>query len=293
MKILFIGAVEFSAKALQKLIDLHADVVGVCTLEVSAFNADHMDLTVIAQGEAIPVRYAPDINSPETLEWISELKPDVVFCFGWSRLIKRPLLDLAALGVVGYHPTLLPANRGRHPLIWPLVLGLNETGSTFFFMDEGADTGDILSQRMLPIHHEDDAATLYSRMTAVALSQIEEFLPLLSTGTFVRRPQEKCAGNTWRKRGRLDGQIDWRMSAVSIHNLVRGLTRPYAGAHFMRDGQDFKVWRTEIAETVQPNLEPGKVLANDTRGIVVNTGQGAIRLLQIEPAVNMSVGEYL
>lgn len=293
MKILFIGAVEFSAKALQKLIELHANVVGVCTLEASAFNADHVDLTAIAQGAAIPVRYASDINSQETLEWISALKPDVVFCFGWSRLIKLPLLDLAALGVVGYHPTLLPANRGRHPLIWALALGLRETGSTFFFMDEGADTGDILLQRVLPIHAEDDAGSLYSRMTAVALSQIEEFLPLLSACTFVRRPQEPGSGNTWRKRGRQDGQIDWRMSALSIHNLVRSLTRPYVGAHFMRDGQDIRVWRTEITETFQPNLEPGKVLASDARGVVVNTGQGAIRLLQIEPSVNMSVGEYL
>ncbi|OYY94502.1 MAG: formyl transferase [Hydrogenophilales bacterium 28-61-23] len=293
MKILFIGAVEFSAKALQKLIELHANVVGVCTLEASVFNADHLDLTAIAQGAAIPVRYASDINSQETLEWISALKPDVVFCFGWSRLIKRPLLDLAAMGVVGYHPTLLPANRGRHPLIWALALGLRETGSTFFFMNEGADTGDILSQRVLPILAEDDAGSLYSRMTAVALSQIEEFLPLLSACTFVRRPQEQGSGNTWRKRGRQDGQIDWRMSALSIHNLVRGLTRPYVGAHFMRDGQDIRVWRTEITETFQPNLEPGKVLASDARGVVVNTGQGAIRLLQIEPSVNMSVGEYL
>lgn len=293
MKILFVGAVEFSAKALQKLIELHANVVGVCTLEASVLNADHLDLTAIAQGAAIPVRYASDINSPETLDWISALKPDVVFCFGWSRLIKRPLLDLAAMGVVGYHPSLLPANRGRHPLIWALALGLRETGSTFFFMDEGADTGDILSQRVLPILAEDDAGSLYSKMTAVALSQIEEFLPLLSTCTFVRRPQERGSGNTWRKRGRQDGQIDWRMSALSIHNLVRGLARPYVGAHFMRDGQDIRVWRTEITETSQPNLEPGKVLASDARGVVVNTGQGAIRLLQIEPSVNMSVGEYL
>jgi methionyl-tRNA formyltransferase len=194
---------------------------------------------------------------------------------------------------VGYHPTLLPDNRGRHPLIWALALGLRETGSTFFFMDEGADTGDILSQRVLSIHAEDDAGSLYSRMTAVALSQIEEFLPLLSAGTFVRRPQEQGSGNTWRKRGRQDGQIDWRMSAQSIHNLVRGLTRPYVGAHFMRDGQDIRVWRAEITETFQPNLEPGKVLASDARGVVVNTGQGAIRLLQIEPSVHMSVGEYL
>tara|TARA_Y100001934_G_scaffold213102_1_gene252313 strand:- start:109 stop:519 length:411 start_codon:yes stop_codon:yes gene_type:complete len=132
MKIVFIGAVKFSEKALQKLINMRAQVVGVCTLEASSFNSDHVDLTQVACTAAVPVRYTPDINSQETFNWIAALKPDILFCFGWSRLIKKPLLHLAPLGVVGYHPALLPSNRGRHPLIWAIVLGLRETGSTFF-----------------------------------------------------------------------------------------------------------------------------------------------------------------
>ena len=90
----------------------------------------------------IPVRYTPSINSEEVIGWISDLAPDVIFCFGWSQLFKKKLLNIASLGVIGFHPALLPANRGRHPLIWSLILGLKETGSSFFFMDEGADSGD-------------------------------------------------------------------------------------------------------------------------------------------------------
>jgi methionyl-tRNA formyltransferase len=85
------------------------------------------------------------------------------------------------LGVVGFHPAALPENRGRHPLIWALVLGLEETASTFFFMDEGADSGDLLSQRRISIEPADDAGSLYARITEVAMCQIREFVPLLES----------------------------------------------------------------------------------------------------------------
>ena len=146
MRVLFIGAVEFSYRALKELIDMQVHLVGVCTLDQSTFNSDHVNLRPIADKKNIPVRYTPDINSESNLCWIQDLKPDVIFCFGWSRLIQKDLLDLPNLGVIGFHPAALPANRGRHPIIWALVLGLQETASTFFFMDEGADSGDIISQ---------------------------------------------------------------------------------------------------------------------------------------------------
>ena len=87
MRVLFIGAVEFSARALEVLIDMPIQLVGVCTLKESKFNADHVDLTPIAEKRNIPVHYTPDINSEANLSWIRDLKPDIIFCFGWSRLI--------------------------------------------------------------------------------------------------------------------------------------------------------------------------------------------------------------
>ena len=226
MRIVFIGTVRFSLRALQSLLANNAEIVGVCTLQESPFNADHVDLSSVSKEHKIPWMYAADINSSESLLWIKEKSPDVIFCFGWSRLLKKDILKLTPLGVIGFHPAALPANRGRHPLIWALVLGLNKTASTFFFMDECADTGDILSQREVVIDHEDDAALLYEKVTKTALEQIEVFVPQLAYGTFTRSKQKGDLTNTWRKRGYADGQIDWRMTANSIHNLVRGLTKP-------------------------------------------------------------------
>jgi methionyl-tRNA formyltransferase len=293
MRIAFIGTVEFSRRALERLLAMGAEIVGVCTLQSSKFNADHVDLSAVSEAHGIPWLYAEDINSVEALSWIKDKSPDVVFCFGWSRLLKQNLLRLAPLGVVGFHPAALPANRGRHPLIWALVLGLDKTASTFFFMDAGADSGDILSQREIIIENEDDARTLYDKVTQAALGQIEEFLPQLAAGTFQRREQDQQLANTWRKRGSADGIIDWRMSANTIHNLVRGLAKPYVGAHFMVGGQEIKVWKTAVLRGAERNIEPGKILRQAGSKPVVKCGEDAICLLVTEPSFEPIVGSYL
>jgi len=293
MRIVFIGAVKFSEKMIEKLIDMRADVVGVCTLERSSFNADHIDLTPLCRNNNIPVKYTTDINSGENIDWIRLQSPDVIFCFGWSRLLKSELLNLAPLGVVGYHPAALPANRGRHPLIWALVLGLDVTASTFFFMDEGADSGDILSHRPITISKNDDAGILYQRITQTALKQVEEFVPVLKSGNYQRVPQDHKKASYWRKRGRKDGQIDWRMSARSIHNLVRGLTKPYVGAHFEFEGVAIKVWETAVVENSEKNIEPGKVLTADESGIVIKTGKDSVLLVKTDPVLEIQPESYL
>ena len=293
MRILFIGGVEFSASALQELIAMKANIVGVCTVSNSVVNSDHFDLTPVAYQVGIPTKLTPNINSQDTLNWIKDVRPDIIFCFGWSQIIKKPLLDIPPMGIIGYHPAALPCNRGRHPLIWALVLGLTETGSTFFFMDEGADTGDILDQKAVVIRQTDDAKILYERITQIAISQIRNFVPLLKENKHNRYPQDHQKANVWRKRGMPDGMIDWRMSATSIHNLVRALTRPYVGAHFVHHDSIFKVWRTEVINDFPSNLEPGKVLSVDEDGVIVKAGSGAVRLCEIYPNIDLTKGSYL
>jgi methionyl-tRNA formyltransferase len=293
MRVVFIGAVRFSASMLDAMLGMKAEIVGVCTLSHAPANADHADLSKQALRGGIPVLDALDINSVEAVEWIRGLAPDVIFCCGWSRLIRRELLNLAPMGVVGYHPAALPADRGRHPLIWALALGLDETASTFFFMDEGADSGDIVSQVSVPIHATDDAASLYGRITEVAAEQIRDLVLALASGRYVRRSQDERQANFWRKRGGADGQIDWRMSATSIHNLVRALAKPYPGAHFLHQDINFKVWKSEVVSEARRNLEPGKVLAVEPGGITVKAGEDAVRMLVIDPIPALRPGDYL
>lgn len=149
MRTVFIGTVEFSEKALQRLLEVTtgAEIVGVCTLEKAPGNADHRDLSRIAKEAGVSWQYTPRINAAETVAWIREREPDSIFCFGWSRLLGPELLAVPPRGVVGFHPAALPANRGRHPLVWALVRGLTETGSTFFSWTRGLILGRYFTRK--------------------------------------------------------------------------------------------------------------------------------------------------
>jgi len=293
MKILFIGTVEFSLKALEKLIDIESDIVGVCTKKVSNFNSDFVDLTKICELSNIPCMYVDDINSKENMSWIKDLEPDIIFCFGWSSLIKKELLNLASMGVVGYHPASLPQNRGRHPLIWAIALGLKKSASTFFFMEEGADDGDILSQVEFDILYEDDASTIYKKVIEIGIKQIEDFVPLLKNKEYEKVKQNHSLSNIWRKRGKKDGVIDFRMNSNSIYNLVRALTKPYVGAHIEYNGKDISIWKVEEVELCKKNIEFGKVLESENNTIVVKTYDSAIKIIEHEFKILPKVGEYL
>jgi methionyl-tRNA formyltransferase len=293
MNIVFIGTVEFSYKTLEKIISLNGNITGVCTKKNSKFNSDYYDLTPLCHKNNIQYHYTDDINSKESLNWIKSCSPDIIFCFGWSSLIKKELLNLAPMGVVGFPPSALPQYRGRQPIIWSLVLGLDKSASTFFFMDEGADSGDILSQKSFEIKFEDDAASLYKKIVSIALIQIETFLPLLQNKKYPRIKQNHIEANIWRKRNKKDGEIDFRMSSLSIYNLVRALTKPYVGAHLIYKNTDIKIWKVEIIDYRVENIESGKVLNSEEDFILVKTNDGAIKIIDHDFKEKPKPGEYL
>ena len=296
MKILFIGCVHFSHATLKHTIALpQVRVVGVVTQKTSHINSDFCSLEGLANQNNIPVICVNGNNQTEILLWIKKLKPDIIYCFGWSFLLGREILISTPLGVIGYHPAALPQNRGRHPIIWALALGLKETASTFFFMDDGADSGDILSQVRVTISSDDTADTLYKKLIDVSLKQISEFTLLLATNCYNKFAQDHSRANYWRKRGKTDGMIDWRMSAKTIYNLVRALTKPYVGAHCLYKGEEVRIWKTEIEQSDAQfiNLEPGKIVHIKNEVITVKCGQGVLKLLEHDFEGRLREGDYL
>ena len=293
MRVLFIGTVKFSESCLKKLISMQVDIVGVITKQKSNFNSDFVDLSHISTKNKIPFLFSDDINSLETSQWIEEKKTDIIFCFGWSSLIKKQILKIPKKGIVGFHPAKLPQNRGRHPIIWALALGLKQTASTFFFMEDGPDSGDIISQQIIVIDESDDASSLYDKITTTAISQLVDFVPLLIDNTLNPIPQEHNKSNIWRKRGKMDGQINWNMSKIAIYNLVRALTKPYIGAHTLYENDEIKIWKVIPKNYNQTNIEPGKVLKSDKNSILVRCYDGAIEILDHDFNSLPKVGHYL
>ena len=174
MKIILIGTVEFSKEMLETLIENNSKIEAVITSTDSKINSDYYDLKPLCIKNDIPCHITDDINSNRTIGLIKSYEADVIYCFGWSRLLKKDLISLPPLGVIGYHPTDLPNNRGRHPIIWALVLGLKETASTFFIMNEEADSGDIVSQVKVKIDGSDNATSLYKKLSSTAREQVIE-----------------------------------------------------------------------------------------------------------------------
>lgn len=292
MRIFFIGTVSFSYECLKALVENNFNIVGVATRQDTGLNADYVDLIPFCIEQKIDFKHVKDINHPNNIKFIKEKNPDVIYCFGWSNLIKKDLLSLPPKGVVGFHPAKLPYNKGRHPIIWALCLGLKSTASTFFFMDEGADSGNIISQQEINISSDDSAHSLYQKITSVAIKQVLNFTPKIKNENIKGVKQENI-GNSWRKRSKDDGMIDFRMSAIAIHNLVRSLTRPYIGAHLHYLGKEYKVWQVEISELGCINDEPGKVLKIVDGGFIIKVYDNSIFIKEHNMDCLPKVGEYL
>ena len=197
------------------------------------------------------------------------------------------------IGAIGFHPAPVPLGRGRHPIIWALALGLEHTASTFFWMNNQADSGDIVSQYPVPIGQADDAAALYKRIMDTAERQLREFVPLLSAGIFPRTPQKTERVVTWRKRSKADGLLDFRVSAKSAYNLVRALAPPYPCAHLCYGAEEIHIHRASIVSYPCSGDEPGKVLRSDKNGILVKCGEDALLILEHTFSRLPQEGEYL
>lgn len=296
MKILFIGCVESSYILLNELIDYGAEICGVITKKESQFNSDFMDLKPLCEPNNIDYVYSKNSKEVETINFIKNKNPDIIYCFGWSHILNKEIIKIPKIGVVGFHPTKLPQNKGRHPIIWSLVLGLKLTASTFFMIDEKIDNGDIISQIDVDIDFEDDAKTLYKKIMSNAKIQVRQITKEFLEKTIRYKKQNKRYENVWRKRTFQDGKIDFRMSSEAIYNLVRGLTKPYVGAHIEFKNKHYKVWKVEIIDNnnnLTTNIEPGKVVKSiGKNAFLVKTGDGLIKIIHADE-INLCEGDYL
>ena len=296
-RIVFCGSVDFSRHCLEVVLAHGGDVVAVLTRRRAddEFNADHADLAPVATSHGIPVHFIDSINAVDAIDTLRRYAPDLLFVWGWSEIARDTVLAVPSRGAIGVHPTLLPANRGRHPLIWTLQLGLRKTGLTFFWMDRGADSGDILAQSEMALTENETARSLYERIERSASCLVPTFLPQLIAGTAPRIPQHRSSATSWRRRSREDGRVDFRMSSGAIERLVRALGPPYPGAHVSLAGRDVKVWRVRVAPLpgAYENAEFGRVLGVDGRHVLVRADDALVTLVDHEFDPLPAPGSYL
>ena len=229
----------------------------------------------------ITVYTAEEVNEPQWIKKISELKPDIIFSFYYRKMICREILEIPRLGAFNLHGSLLPAYRGRCPVNWVLINGEKRTGVTLHYMIDKPDAGDIVGQKEVEIEFKDTAKTLYDKLCTTAKLLLDEVLPAIKTGRIPRRKQNLAVGSYYGGRRPEDGCIDWHESAQDIYNLIRGVSEPYPGAFaFLENGEKLIIW---WAEPVKSNIAkvPGEVEIS-TKNVRVYTGKDAISLIDVE-----------
>lgn len=284
LKVGFIGCVESSRRALLTLLTIEdVEIVAVVTKDSSPVNSDFSDLSSICIDNEIPYCIYSKGLEQGVADFFKTKNVDIIYCIGWSHLLSEEIINVAPKGVIGFHPAKLPRNRGRHPIIWTLVLGLEETASTFFKMDLGADSGPIIDQKVLKVGVNDNAQSLYNKIMNLACEQILSFTKDLVNGVEVFSEQGDGA-TYWRKRSKIDGVIDWRMSAKSIYDLVRALSSPYPGAEFEVNEKLYKVTNaTPVYGGYLKDIEPGYILERDVSEMLIKvSGDDAIWLHDLE-----------
>ncbi|HLX30960.1 MAG TPA: formyltransferase [Casimicrobiaceae bacterium] len=202
----------------------------------------------VAADLAIPCIVADDVNAAEIVERIAALGPDFIFSFYCRRMLAPQLLAFAHRGALNMHGSLLPHYRGRAPVNWAVLHGERHTGATLHYMTDKADAGDIVAQQAVPILPDDTAGEVFDKVTLAAEVCLDAAVPGLIAGTAPRIANDVARGSYFGARTPEDGRIDWRKSAVDIHNLVRAVAPPYPGARTTVGGVAARVLRTRVLD---------------------------------------------
>ena len=291
MRLVFVGAVESSYLALQTLLDAGANVVHIYTLapKYAHRHSDYANLFTLGERYGIPVTGVNNINEPEVIAALRELAPDYLLVIGWSQLIKRKLLELPRHGAIGFHPAILPENRGRAALPWAILQGLKRTGATLFFLDDGMDAGDIICQHEFDVAPNETARTLYDKVANAEQAIMREVTPGLMCGRLPRHVQDHTRATYTAKRTARDGLIDWQQSAHEVWTLIRAVSEPYPGAFTFYRGRKVTVWSADFVPTANYVGVPGQLLCPDGEGVLVQCGSGYVRLHTVQEEGHESV----
>lgn len=293
MNIVFMGTPDFAVPSLESLLKEGYNVVGVVT-QPDRPQGRKKVLTPTPVKEAalkhgLPVLQPHRMRSPEAVEELAALQPDLIVTAAYGQILPKAVLDLPRYGCLNIHGSLLPKYRGGAPIQRSVINGEKETGITLMYMAEGIDTGDMIAKSVVPIEDEDTSGSVFEKLSVAGAKLLLEQLPLIIAGTADRIPQNNEESTYASNLSRDDERIDWTASSREIFNRVRGLV-PFAGGFTMWNDEVFKVWAVAnpsevLASTASGQAQtPGTVLDLSERGIEVKTGDGSVLLTRVQPA---------
>ncbi|UXI01269.1 methionyl-tRNA formyltransferase [Photobacterium sp. TY1-4] len=285
LRIVFAGTPDFAARHLAALLSSDHDVIAVYTPpDKPAGRGKKITASPVkqlAQAHDIPVYQPENFKSDEAKQELAALDADLMVVVAYSHLLPQKVLDTPRLGCINVHGSILPRWRGAAPIQRSIWAGDAETGVTIMQMDIGLDTGDMLKIATTPIEATDTSATMYDKLAELGPVALVECINEIADGTAVPVKQDDALANYAKKLSKEEAQIDWTMDAAAIERCIRAFN-PWPMSYFTVAEQNVKVWRAAV-ETDNQGQAPGTILAADKHGILVATGNGALRLLELQP----------
>ena len=281
LKIFCIGSNLESFECLSYLITKNCLIDTLITLPSghSKHVSDYYDLHDFCSSHNINVIDTTNVNSEETISKLKRERPHYLFTLGWSQIFKKDFIACFSEFVVGTHPSKLPHGRGRAPLPWTILEGLEKSAVSFFKIDTGVDTGKLIFQREFKIPPRTYVKELYTKVAkelGYGFHDIYKYIVNKETISFLTQDEK---GVTVRgKRTPSDGFIDFNSTIHSMETLVRAVSEPYPGAYCYYKDEKITFWEVDFDNEDKFSGTIGQILSKSKIGILVQFSDGNLWL---------------
>lgn len=298
MRTVFMGTPDFSVGALRALYEAGHEIAGVVTQPDKPKGRGKTMTCTPVKEEALrlglPVYQPEKIRTPEFLQVLQELAPEVIVVVAFGQIIPKQVLELPPYGCINVHASLLPKYRGAAPIQQAVIDGEEKSGVTIMRMDEGLDTGDMIAKVEVELAPDETGGSLFEKLSAAGAGLLVETLPSIAAGTAVYEKQPAESPTPYAAMiSKKQGAVCWEKSAAEIERLVRGLN-PWPSAYTFLNGKSLKIWESRVVQETA-GLEPGTVCRTDRNGIFTATGDGVLCIteLQLEGKKRMKADAFL
>ena len=280
------GTPAFAVPVLQTLIESRHEVAAVYTqtdkVQGRGKKLVFPPVKELALKYGIPVLQPEKLGKRAVLDEMRGFGADVIVVAAFGKILRTSVLQMTPYGCLNVHASLLPKYRGAAPVQWAILDGEEKTGVTIMQMNEGLDTGDMLASAEIPILPEDTGDSLEEKLSRLGGPLLLEVLDQLEKGTALPVPQPEESPSAYAKM--LDkqmGLIDFSENTELILRKIRALNS-WPSAYTYLDGKMLKFWRAEAADT-ESDVQSGTVTDVTKHGFLIKTGDGALRILELQP----------
>ena len=302
-RIVFMGAGVFAVPILEALANSHDLTLAVAVTQPDRAAGRKRMLTPTPLGRyadeaGIPCERVLSVNTPEFLDHVAALEPDMIVVVSFGQILREPILNLPPLGCLNVHASLLPKYRGASPITTCVLNGDDITGVTFMQMERGLDSGPIYEMHRMPVPPGITAEELERSLSAMAGSRICDCVDRIARGEITPRPQPAEGVTVAVKIRKSDGFVVWSEDAAVLERKVRAYHNwPSMSFRVLVRGRVLSVKITKASYTSfkASGAEPGKITALADNRIMVSCGSGSLLLDRIVPEgkKEMPVADFL